>query len=154
MLSYTIDGKILRLIVSGDVSLAERRSVYDAVRDDPNVPDDCVLVVDARDASVTFRDATIDVRVHALLEGLGKKFGRTCAFIESGGDPLYAKHFNGPAQSSTSASACSTTKIAPFAGWAPTWKTARSEFASPTPATMNATAGDVADQWLPSCGPM
>ncbi|HET9342195.1 MAG TPA: hypothetical protein VFO25_04725 [Candidatus Eremiobacteraceae bacterium] len=93
MLSYTIDGKILRLIVSGDVTLAERRSVYDAVRADPEVPDHFVLVVDARDSSVTFRDATIDVRVRALVEGLGDKFGGTCAFIEPAGDPLYGKAF-------------------------------------------------------------
>ena len=93
MLSYTIEGKILRLTVSGDVTLAERRSVYDSVRADPEVPVKCVLVVDARDASVTFRDATIDVRVRALLDGLGDKFGGTCAFIEPAGDPLYGKAF-------------------------------------------------------------
>jgi hypothetical protein len=94
VLSYTIVGKILRLIVSGDVTLAERRSVYHAVRVDPNVPENCLLVVDARGASVTFRDATIDVRVQALLDGLGNKFGGTCAFIEPAGDPLYGKAFH------------------------------------------------------------
>jgi hypothetical protein len=42
---------------------------------------------------VTFRDATIDVRVQALLDGLGDKFGGTCAFIEPAGDKLYGKAF-------------------------------------------------------------
>jgi len=93
MLSYTIDGKILRLIVSGDVTVAERRSVYDAVRVDPNVPKNCVLLVDARDATVTFRDSTIDMRVQLLLDGLGDTFGGTCAFIEPASDPLNGKAF-------------------------------------------------------------
>ena len=93
MLSYSIEGNILRLVVYGDVSLAERRSVYDAVRADPKVPDGCFLLVDARDATVTFKDATIDVRVQALIDGLGSKFGRTCAFVEPADDLLYGKAF-------------------------------------------------------------
>ena len=93
MLSYSVVGKILRLIVSGDVSLAERKSVYKAVREDSNFSEGCVLLVDARNASVTFKDATIDVRVQALIDGLGSKFGRTCAFVEPDDDPLYGKAF-------------------------------------------------------------
>lgn len=77
MLAYTIAGRVLRLDVLGDVSLDERNAVYDSVRADPNVPDGCVLMVDAREAAITFKDATIDVRVQALIDVLGPKFGRT-----------------------------------------------------------------------------
>ena len=93
MLSYSVDGKIVRLTVAGDVSPAERESVYRAVREDSRVDDGFVLLVDARKAKVTFRDATIDVRVQALHDGLGPKFGGACAFIEPTDDPLYGKKF-------------------------------------------------------------
>lgn len=93
MLSYTVNGKIVRFTVIGDVALAERESVYAAVRADPAVVDGFLLLVDARKAKVTFRDATIDDRVERLVNGLRPKFGSACAFVEPVHDPLYGKKF-------------------------------------------------------------
>lgn len=93
MLSYSVDGKVIRLTVAGDVSLSERESVFSAIRADAAIIDGFVVLVDARDAKVTFRDASIDDRTQALVDSLGPKFGGACAFIEPADDPLYGKRF-------------------------------------------------------------
>ncbi|HEY7993180.1 MAG TPA: hypothetical protein VID24_03105 [Candidatus Eremiobacteraceae bacterium] len=98
MVSYRVDGAIRRLTISGDVTACERQALFDAIRSDPNVPLRAALLVDARESGITFKNATIETRLGALLEGLGPKFSKVCAFIEPIHDPLYGKAFQGAGQ--------------------------------------------------------
>lgn len=93
MVSYRVEGAILRLTISGDVAARERQALFDAIRSDPNVPMRAALLVDARESGITFKNATIETRLEALLEGRGPKFSKVCAFIEPIHDPLYGKAF-------------------------------------------------------------
>ncbi|HET9342192.1 MAG TPA: hypothetical protein VFO25_04700 [Candidatus Eremiobacteraceae bacterium] len=93
MVTYRAEGAILRLIISGDVTARERQALFDAIRSDPKVPPGAALLVDARESGITFKNATIETRLGALLDGLGPKFSKVCAFIEPIHDPLYGKAF-------------------------------------------------------------
>ena len=93
MVTYRVDGKILTLVVSGDLTDTERRAFYDAVRNDPKVPEGASLLIDARDAAITFRDAVFEDRIRTLITELGRKFSGACAIIESKADVLYGVRF-------------------------------------------------------------
>ena len=93
MVSYRVDGKILRLTISGEVEPHERRVMFEAIRSDPKVPDGAVLLIDARESGIAFKNTTVESRLAFLLDGLGPKFSRVCAFIEPIRDPLYGKAF-------------------------------------------------------------
>lgn len=93
MVTYRIDGKVLTLVVTGDLTDADRRAFFEAVRKDENVPEGASLLLDARDAAITFRDAILEDRVRTFLTELGRKFSGVCAIIESENDVLYGKRF-------------------------------------------------------------
>jgi len=89
MLTYHADGKILRITVTGDLSLREVEAMCQAVRDDPAVQDSSLVLVDAKNTDVTSKDATPSVRIQALVDGLGPKFAKVCAVVEPPHDPFY-----------------------------------------------------------------
>lgn len=98
MLTYEVTGKILRLIVTGDVMLHELEANCKTARDDPAVLDESVVLVDALHADVTFKDALPSVRMQTLIDGLGPKFARVCALIEPAHDPYYGIAFQSAGQ--------------------------------------------------------
>ena len=93
MVSYRVVDGILRLTISGDVSPEERHTLFDTIRTDASVPKRIVLLVDARESTIAFKNATVSTRLTALLEGLDPRFPEVCAFIEPTRDPLYGKAF-------------------------------------------------------------
>src|SRR5690348_2491242 len=98
MLTYLVTDKILRLIVTGDVTLQELEATCKAAHDDPAVLDESVVLVDALRSDVTFKDASPGVRIQALMNGLGPKFARVCALIEPTHDPFYGIAFQSAGQ--------------------------------------------------------
>ena len=93
MVTYKIDNGVLWFVIAGDVSVHDRQALFDAIRSDDDVPLGAPLIVDARGANVTFKDATLETRLLAMIDGLGAKLGDVCAFIEAAHDPLYGKAF-------------------------------------------------------------
>ena len=89
MLTYRMDGDIL----SGEVEAHERQALFDAIRSDASVSLRAILLVDARESGIAFKKTTIESRLAFLLDGLGPKFSKVCAFIEPTRDPPYGKAF-------------------------------------------------------------
>jgi len=80
--SYESDGAILILRASGTPTDRERKPVYDAVRADPNVPKNALLLLDVREIDVSmFSGHALLERLRALTEQLGRKLGPVCALI-------------------------------------------------------------------------
>jgi hypothetical protein len=81
MLSYEVDGPTLTLRASRILTLDEREMMLNAARADPAVPNDALLLIDARDIDVAMSESTMAERLRVLVGLLGPKLGRVCAVI-------------------------------------------------------------------------
>jgi hypothetical protein len=81
LLSYEVDGSILILRASGTSTADERGSALDAVKADERVPNDALLLLDAREVDVVASKEVMVERLRMLLHHLGPKLGQSCAVL-------------------------------------------------------------------------
>lgn len=81
MLTYRVEGSILVLTAAGETSLQQREAAFTAIRNDPNVPDGALLLLDAREFSEILNAKTVQERVRSLVGELGPKLGLVCAVV-------------------------------------------------------------------------
>ena|ERR1700676_2300383 len=93
MLSYEINGSILTLRASGTTTLDERKPVFDAIRADAAVPDNALILIDAREVFIGMSEPVVVERLRVLLDQLGGKLGRRCALVIDPGGADQAEIF-------------------------------------------------------------
>jgi hypothetical protein len=81
MLSYEIDGSILTLRASGTTTLGQRQSVFDAIRADPRVPNNALLLIDVRHYDFGMSAYLLGDRLRIFFDFLGPKCGAALAVI-------------------------------------------------------------------------
>ena len=81
MLSYSVDGHILTVHVTGASDPEQRGALLQAIRNDPAVPRGAVLLLRVEDITETFDDAELRARLAGLIRGLGPKLVPVCAVI-------------------------------------------------------------------------
>jgi hypothetical protein len=85
LLSYEVDGPILKIVGAPNATSEERLALYDAARSDPRVPVGALLLLDARQSPTDLTREEVRDRVAFLMERLGLKVGPLCAVIVSAG---------------------------------------------------------------------
>jgi hypothetical protein len=80
MLSYEIDGSILTIRASGRTTIAQRQLVFDAIRDDMNVPKHALILIDIHQLD-DMNEYLLADRLRVLFDHLGPKCGQTLAVI-------------------------------------------------------------------------
>ena len=93
MSSYRVDGSILIVTLVGASTRKDLRSLFDAVRADPTVPDRAPLLLDSRRAEAKYGEAELRDRVKLLADSLGPKLGPACAVVVSENIELVAHSF-------------------------------------------------------------
>jgi len=88
MLTYEVDGRILKIIAAGTTSPEDRQAFYRDTGSDARVPERALLLIDARHADQAIDVNDLQMRAQFIAEGLGPKLGPLCAVIAP---PLLAK---------------------------------------------------------------
>jgi hypothetical protein len=72
---------MVTITVTPHSTFEERRAIYDAIRVDPRVPDDAVLLLDVRQHDEFLTPEIVRARVPRLKEALGPKLGSAFALL-------------------------------------------------------------------------
>ena len=81
MYTYSVDGSILNLVATGRTQPEEREHVLGAIRKDHRVPEQALLLIDAREAASIGTVTALQGLVHLFVERLGPKIGPRCAAV-------------------------------------------------------------------------
>jgi hypothetical protein len=81
MLTYEVEGTILKLTLKGTPSEAQRALVHAEIANDPNVPLGALLLMDITRADPIEDLAEMQRRTKLLTERLGSKLGPACAVV-------------------------------------------------------------------------
>ena len=82
MISYRVDGPILVLTL-GVSTWVERSALYETIRADPSVPNNALLLIDARQFQDAVTEPLLRQRFALLRQQLGPKLGQVCAILVS-----------------------------------------------------------------------
>jgi hypothetical protein len=93
MFSYRVENGVIVITAAGVYTATERDNVYDAIRRDPAIHEQSLLLIDTRQnlapgSAIDIRDA-----IDSLIRRLGPKLGRACAIIRSPARPAASFHF-------------------------------------------------------------
>ena len=81
MLTYEVEGTILKLTLRGTPSEAQRALVHSEIANDPNVPMGALLLMDITRADPIEDVAEMQRRTKLLTDRLGSKLGPACAVV-------------------------------------------------------------------------
>ena len=81
MLSYEVDGTILKLTLKGTPSEAQRALVHAEIASDPNVPLGVLVLMDITRADPIDDVAEMQRRTRLFTDRLGSKLGPACAVV-------------------------------------------------------------------------
>ena len=81
MLTYEVDGTILKLTLKGTPTEAQRAMVHAEIANDSNVPLGALLLIDITRADPIEDLAEMHRRTKLLTERLGNKLGPACAVV-------------------------------------------------------------------------
>ena len=81
MLSYSIDNYILTLTIAGTVTPEERARALDAISTDPAIPVGCVLLLHVTEATESFDESGLAMRLAGLIRTMGLKMAPVCALV-------------------------------------------------------------------------
>jgi hypothetical protein len=95
MLHYQIDGVVLTLRPIGNVTPEARQATYDAIAADSRVPDNALVLIDARQVETPLTIRDVEVRARTLVASLGPKLGRIVAVIAPPQLAREAEHVQG-----------------------------------------------------------
>ena len=81
MLTYEVDGTILKLTLKGTPSESQRAQVHAEIASDPRVPLGALILIDITRADPIDDIAEMDRRTRLLTNRLGSKLGPACAVV-------------------------------------------------------------------------
>lgn len=83
MLTYEVDGTILKLTLKGTPSESQRSQTHADIASDPQVPLGALLLIDITRADPIEDLAEIERRTRLLTDRVGSKLGPACAVVVS-----------------------------------------------------------------------
>lgn len=95
MLHYQISGVVLTLKPTGAVTPEARQATYAAIAADTRVPDNALVLIDAREVETPISIRDVEVRARTLVASLGPKLGRIVAVIAPPELSREAEHIQG-----------------------------------------------------------
>jgi hypothetical protein len=78
---YGVENGLVMITIGPLSTFNERQALYDAIRRDPRVPDDAVLLLDVRLHEEVLTPETVRARVPLLKNALGPKLGSAFALL-------------------------------------------------------------------------
>jgi hypothetical protein len=81
MLTYEVEGTILKLTLKGTPSETQRAQVHADIANDPRVPPGALLLMDITRADAIEDVAEMERRTRLLTDRLGSKLGPACAVV-------------------------------------------------------------------------
>lgn len=93
MVEYTIGDRVLEIKGSGIYAPGEWDAAFDAVRNDPAVPDHAFLIIDIRESPIELSTVRLMDRIRNLRDRLGPKIGEACAMVITPKNMLLSHQF-------------------------------------------------------------
>ena len=95
MLQYKINGAVLTLKPTGFVTAEARQATYDAIAADSRVPNNALILIDAREVETPISVRDVELRARTLVASLGPKLGRIVAVVTPPQLAREAEHIQG-----------------------------------------------------------
>ena len=83
MLPYRIDGQFVEISLGARYTVTELRALFEAIRDDPGVPDGALLVFDASARTQVLSEDAVRARLRMLFDTLRSRVAPAIALIVS-----------------------------------------------------------------------
>lgn len=81
MISYSLSGRVLRIVTSGETSNSVRAGAFEKIEHDPDIPDGVLFLIDVRTAAQTAGSLVARDRAYMVAALMGAKKSRWCALV-------------------------------------------------------------------------